>query len=307
MKLLAIIGPTATGKSELAVLAAQRLNGEIISCDSMQIYRGLDIGTGKLPRESRRHIPHHMLDIIEVGDEYSVAQYASDTKAIITAMNKQKRLPVLAGGSGLFYQAVVDDYFFFPMEKKARLRLKWSYIIKEKGLDHAYKKLVEIDPLYASIISHTDQKRIIRALEVFELTGEAFSKQQNKKDNVYDLVAVGLEMERSQLYEKIDRRIDQMFSSGLLEEATSFLKAGFDLGNNAMQALGYKQIWHYWKGLTTYDGMVKAIKKETRNYAKRQMTWFKKDRRIRWLKVLDSDNVEDVYEKFYYIWKDKNK
>ena len=146
MKLLAIVGPTATGKSELAVRAAQDLHGEIISCDSMQLYRGLDIGTGKLPKERRKQIHHHMLDIINVGEEYSVAQYAAEARRIIRDIHKQGKLPILVGGTGLYYQSLVDGYNFFPLEKKALIRNKWTALIKEKGLEHAYNKLAEIDP-----------------------------------------------------------------------------------------------------------------------------------------------------------------
>ncbi|MDR1616042.1 MAG: tRNA (adenosine(37)-N6)-dimethylallyltransferase MiaA [Syntrophomonadaceae bacterium] len=302
LKLLAVVGPTATGKSYLAVDIAEKLNGEIISCDSMQIYKGLDIGSGKLTPEERKNVLHHMLDIADIGENYSVAQFAEAARQLIEEINSRGKIPVLAGGTGLYYQAVVDNYEFFSLEKKKDVRHKWEKIISDKGLDDVYAELLKTDPDYASKISAKDKKRIVRALEVYELTGKPFSKQRKKTDMNYDLLAIGLNAERRELYERINRRVDRMLEQGLLDEVLALMERGYDLENNAMHALGYKQALYYCKGLAGYEETVAAVKKETRNYAKRQLTWFKKDKRIQWINVDNSDDRESIFRKFYRLW-----
>jgi tRNA dimethylallyltransferase len=302
LKLLAVVGPTAAGKSDLAIDIAEKLNGEIISCDSMQIYKGLDIGSGKLKLEDRKGILHHMLDIVDIGENYSVAQFAGTAKQLIEEINSRGKLPILAGGTGLYYQAVVDNYEFFSLEKRKDIRRKWEKIISDKGLNDVYAELLKIDPGYASKISANDKKRIVRALEVYELTGKPFSEQQKKTALNYDLRVIGLNVERQELYGRINRRVDRMLERGLLDEVLFLMEQGYGFENNAMHALGYKQMLYYYKGLSSYEETVAAIKKETRNYAKRQLTWFKKDKRIQWVNVDSEDDRGSVFRKFYWIW-----
>jgi len=282
-KLAAIVGPTASGKSAVAIEVARILNAEIISCDSMQVYRGMDIGTAKASRSDQNGVAHHLLDIAEPDEEYNVARYQAACQAVISEINQREKLPLLVGGTGLYYQAVVDNYCFTPMESRMVVRQKWNDLIEENGLAYAYARLVEIDQSYAERIKPQDQKRIVRALEVYELSGETFSSTQTRNKDYYELSAVGLYLPRLQLYAGIEARVDQMLEEGLVEEVAALRQKGCSLANNSMQALGYKQVIYYLDGLISREQMVNDIKKETRRYAKRQLTWFKKDERIVWI------------------------
>lgn len=282
-KLAAIVGPTASGKSAVAIKVAKILNAEIISCDSMQVYRGMDIGTAKAGLIDREGIPHHLIDVAEPKEDYNVARYQIACQAFISEINRRGKIPILVGGTGLYYQAVVDNYYFTPMESRMAVRQKWNDLIEHNGLSYAYARLVEIDPDYAGKIKPQDQKRIVRALEVYELSGESFSSTQTKSTDYYHLAAVGLYLPRPQLYAEIEARVDQMLDQGLVDEVAALKQKGCSLSNNSMQALGYKQAMYYLDGLISREQMVNDIKKETRRYAKRQLTWFKKDERITWI------------------------
>jgi len=282
-KLAAIVGPTASGKSSVAIEVAKILNAEIISCDSMQVYRGMDIGTAKASLADRDGIPHHLIDVAEPDEEYNVARYQIACQTIISEINRRGKLPILVGGTGLYYQAVVDNYCFTPMESRMIVRQRWNDLIQNNGLPYAYARLLEIDPDYAGKIQPQDQKRIIRALEVYELSGATFSSTQTKNTDYYHLAAVGLYLPRPQLYAGIEARVDEMMKQGLVDEVASLKQKGCSLANNSMQALGYKQVMYYLDGLISREQMVNDIKKETRRYAKRQLTWFKKDKRIVWI------------------------
>lgn len=281
-RLAAIVGPTAVGKTSVAIRVAQLLNGEIISCDSMQIYRGMDIGTAKASPSERQQVKHHLLDIVNPDEDYSVARYQAECKDIISRLNQEGKLPILVGGTGLYYQAVVDDYVFEPMESRFAVRDKWNHILDQRGLDYGYRYLQSVDPEYALKISPNDRKRIIRALEVCELTGQPFSRSQVRRQSTYNLVVAGLYLERSRLYTRIDRRVEEMIAQGFIAEVQGLLEKGYLPTLNAMQALGYRQVAAYLQGLITREEMIKDMQKETRRYAKRQFTWFNRDQRICW-------------------------
>ncbi len=302
-KLAAIVGPTAVGKTSIAIKVARELNGEIISCDSMQIYKGMDIGTAKASEEEQAKVGHHLIDIVEADGQFSVADYQKLAVKLIEKLNGENKLPILVGGTGLYYQSVVDSYVFFPMQSRDRVREKWNAIIKEKGLEAVYHYLQSIDPEYAEKISSNDQKRIVRALEVYELTGKTFSSHQMKKENAYDLAVVGLYLERQDLYSRIEQRVDKMLQDGLIEEVEYLREQGYDLSNNSMQALGYKQVYYYLQGFINKEEMIEEIKKETRRYAKRQYTWFKKDRRILWLNIKAFADDKLLAKKIVSYWK----
>jgi len=281
-RLAAIVGPTAAGKTSVAIRVAQLLNGEIISCDSMQIYRGMDIGTAKASLEEQQQVKHHMLDIVNPDEDYSVARYQEECKTIISRLNQEGKLPILVGGTGLYYQAVVDDYVFEPMESRYAVRDKWNQIIDQRGLDYGYRYLQSVDPEYAQKVSSNDRKRIVRALEVWEITGQPFSRSQVRRQSAYNLAAAGLYLQRSRLYARIDQRAEEMISRGFIEEVEGLLGRGYDPSLNSMQALGYRQAAAYLQGLITREEMIKDMQKETRRYAKRQFTWFNRDQRICW-------------------------
>ena len=286
-KLAAVVGPTAVGKTELSISLAQRLGGEIISCDSMQVYRGMDIGTAKANLAQRKQVPHQLIDIVDPDANFTVADYQKLAKAQITNITRRGRLPILTGGTGLYYQALVDNYDFFPMESRAAVRQKWENAHTEHGLTYLYEQLLAVDKVYASKIGSHDKKRIIRALEVYDLTGRPFSESQTQNRHTYRLAAVGLYLDRIQLYMRIEERVDNMIAEGLVQEVERLRARGYDLSCNSMQALGYKQIYCYLEGWLTWTETVQEIKRETRRYAKRQYTWFNKDKRIQWLNVAD--------------------
>lgn len=296
-KLAAVVGPTAVGKTELAIDLARKLNGEIISCDSMQIYKGMDIGTAKASESQRALIPHHLIDIVEPDINFTVADYQKLVKNTISSIAERGHIPVLVGGTGLYYQAVVDDYEFYPMESRLEVRQKWEEIYKLKGLEYLFAQLFKIDNEYALKIGENDKKRTIRALEVFDLTGRPFSSLQKHKNNVYQLSVAGLYLERAELYARIEKRVDSMLKEGLVEEVAALREKGYDLSMNSMQALGYKQVYYYLEGMLTYEKMTSEIKKETRNFAKRQYTWFNKDKRITWFNIKEYAKHELLLEK----------
>jgi len=297
LNLAAIVGPTAVGKSSIAIEVARILNGEIISCDSMQVYKGMDIGTAKVSKKEQSIVPHHLIDIIEADQPFSVAEYKGICKQLIGKLNDMGKLPILVGGTGLYYQAVVDDYDFFPMETMKKIREKWNKLIDERGLDYAYQYLKAVDGDYAAKISPNDQKRIVRSLEVYEITGKPFSAQQKKKPDAYNLAVVGLYLERQKLYARIDARVEEMLQKGLIEEVKNLRLKGYDLSLNSMQALGYKEVYLYLEGFITKEEMIDEIKRETRRYAKRQYTWFNKDKRIYWINIKDYPDKKSLAQK----------
>lgn len=299
LKLAAIVGPTAVGKTSLSLAAARHLKAEIISCDSMQVYRGMDIGTAKADSSERKGIPHHMIDIIDPWEDFSVARYQDMAREVIKGLNEAGKLPLLVGGTGLYYQAVVDEYQFYPMESRQRVREKWNNLITARGLNNVYQHLQSIDPDYAAKIDAHDKKRIIRALEVYELTGRPFSQQQEKNRNAYHLAVVGLEMERRDLYERINERVDNMMGKGLIDEVRTLQGRGCSRECNAMQALGYKQVLWYLDGMMSYNEMLAEIKRETRRYAKRQLTWFKRDPRIHWINIETGQSDQIIGENIF--------
>ncbi|MGI5921521.1 MAG: tRNA (adenosine(37)-N6)-dimethylallyltransferase MiaA [Syntrophomonadaceae bacterium] len=282
LNLAALVGPTAAGKTDISIALALRLNGEIISCDSMQVYKGMDIGTAKAGKYEMSVVPHHMIDIVDPDYNFTVADYQKMTKQLIKDINSRGRIPILVGGTGLYYQAVVDDYEFFPVEHQINTRNKWETICNQKGIDYLYKCLQEVDPKYAGLISSHDRKRIIRALEVFDLTGQPFSLLQVKNKDRYNLAVAGICLDRPILYSRIEERVDKMLDSGLIQEVELLRSKGYGLELKSMQSLGYKQVFCYLEGMVTYKEMIAEIKRETRRFAKRQFTWFNKDKRISW-------------------------
>lgn len=257
----------------------------------------MDIGTAKASIDEQNLVKHHLIDIVTPDVDYTVADYQTEAKNIIEELNNNKVLPILVGGTGLYYQAVVDNYTFYPMETKKEIRQKWTQIIDEKGLDFAYQYLQSVDKEYASIISQNDQKRIIRAIEVYEITGQPFSSFQKRDTNTYKLASVGLYMERHELYERINKRVHHMIDNGLIDEVLMLRKNGYDITLKSMQSLGYLQVCYYLDGFLTREEMIYEIQKETRRFAKRQFTWFNKDKRIAWFEVNEKTNRAKLAEK----------
>ena len=283
-----ILGPTASGKTALGVQVAKRLGAQILSADSIQIYRGLDIGSAKPPREEMEGVPHHMLDIAEVdGPTFSVAAYQQQARAIIHSLQQAHILPLVVGGTGLYISALTSPLDFTETAGDASLRQ--ALLEQERQRPGSlYASLQEEDPASAQRLHPNDIKRIVRALEVKRLTGKpigtAFA-QAASAPCPYELTMVGLTMPRPLLYARIEQRVDQMLEQGLVEEARSIWEKGLDPALPALQGLGYKQLFAYFAGNTSFAEAVAAIKQETRRFAKRQMTWFRRDARIHWLDI----------------------
>ncbi|HYP22301.1 MAG TPA: tRNA (adenosine(37)-N6)-dimethylallyltransferase MiaA [Actinomycetota bacterium] len=272
MKVAAIVGPTAVGKTEVSLRVAAELGAEIVSVDSMQVYRGMDVGTAKPSRDEMERVRHHLIDLRDADHELTVAEFQELGRAAIEDVTRRGNLPLLVGGSGLYFRALVDDLEFPPRSEEVRRNLETE--AEEVGAEALYARLRDADPLAASRIEPGNVRRIVRALEVIEITGARFSDNVTweRYESRYDLAVAGLERERDELHRRIERRVDAMLAGGLLAEAEAIRKSG--AGRTARQALGYRQILE--------GGGRDEIAQATRRFARRQLSWFKADPRVRW-------------------------
>lgn len=276
----AIVGPTAAGKSALAVEVAERTRAEIVSVDSMQIYRGLDAGTAKPSDDLRARVPHHLIDVVDPGDEISVAAFQELARAAVDDIHERGKLPLLVGGSGLYFRSVVDVMAFPPRSRAVRTRLEDA--VSNEGLQSLYERLERIDPAAARRIEPSNARRVVRALEAIELTGRRFSDNRSwdEFESIYDLKVVGLTRSRPELFARIEKRVDQMLDAGLAGEARSLAKRG--LSATARQAVGYKQILEASAEDTPAETRARIIR-ATKRLARRQESWFRSDPRIGWV------------------------
>jgi tRNA dimethylallyltransferase len=301
-RVLTIVGPTAVGKTALSLELARRFNGEIISGDSMQFYRGMDIGTAKATIAERAEVPHHMIDICDPDEDVTVADFQRVCKTLIAEINERGRLPMLVGGTGLYVQSVLYDYRFSQAGEDEVYRASLTIFAEEHGNEALHAKLREVDPVTAERLHPNDVKRVIRALEVHHMTGTPMSEYQARsEESPYDLLLIGLTMERSQLYDRINRRVDQMITEGLIEEVKGLLDQGYTASLRSMQALGYKEIIAYLEGAMTREDAIELLKKRTRNFAKRQLTWFRAMKDIVWFDVtpVEGGSLSSVYDAIY--------
>ncbi len=305
--LLALVGPTAVGKTALAVRVAQKLKTDIINADSAQVYRFLEIGTAKPSEEEKKAVCHHLIDLVKPHQKFSVADYQKKANKIIEELWINNKLPFLAGGTGLYVDAVIKGYAFGQKGGSSSLRRYYEQIAAAEGLEKLYIKLKRADPEAASNIHPNDQRRIIRALEVYDLEGKPISEQVKKtagQSSPYETMIFGLYMERDQLYERIERRVDQMLEAGWLEEIRQLHEQGYRDTDPGMQILGYRQLYAYLQGSAVWEETVEEIKKQTRNLAKRQLTWFRRNRAIKWKKITDQSSFEKLSENICFIVKD---
>jgi tRNA dimethylallyltransferase len=287
------------GKSVTSIKLAKRFKGAIINCDSRQVYRGFDIGTDKLPPEKRENIPHYLLDIIDPHFQFTAADFAKQALKAIESILKKKRLPIIVGGTGLYLKALLDGLFPGP-GREPSLRRKLEKKAKKKGLESLRKKLEEVDPVYAQKIGNKDKMRIIRALEVFTLTQKPFSEHfQNTKSMVKDfnILKIGLKLNRKELYKNIEERVDKMFKSGIINEVEDLLKDGVKEDSAPFRGLGYKYVLQYLKKEMTLEETLEFTKRDTRHYAKRQLTWFRKMEGIQWFSPYDFPSLAAYVEK----------
>lgn len=281
--LLVIAGPTASGKSYVAVELALKLDGEVISADSMQVYKYMDIGTAKVDEATRSRVPHHMLDIVEPHEDYSLAEYKEQATAVIHEVWQRGKVPIMAGGTGLYIRAITDNYPLEQLPHDPDCRAELSETWDQRGREYMQAWLQRVDPDTAAKVQ--DRRRIVRALEVFQLSGKAASQIQReaREANPFRTQQFALTLERSQLYEKIDARAEEMVIQGLVGEYTSLIERGYSPQANAMQGLGYRHSGMYVQGLWTLEEMKSQLKQDTRRYAKRQLSWFRGMEGMTWL------------------------
>lgn len=306
--LLALVGPTAVGKSDLALKIASRLQAEIICADSAQVYRCLDIGTAKPTLKEQAVVPHHLIDLVDPDQDFSAAAYQKAAFETLEDLHLRQSLPILVGGTGLYIRAVTDDYAFGAEGKDETIRESLNREAREKGLELLYSRLQEIDPDAAAKIHHNDQRRIIRALEYFALEGKPISgqvEQTARGDQKYNLLLFGLTMSREKLYRRIERRVEKMLAEGFLSEVEKIIKSGYAPDCPGLQILGYRQLIAYIEGHMQWEEAVAEIKTQTRRLAKRQFTWFKRDARIIWLEVEDEAGMQEQAEIIYRQVKEK--
>lgn len=298
-KVITVIGPTASGKTALSVEIAKRFGGEIISADSMQIYKYMDIATAKPTEDEKQGIPHHLMDFVEPSESFSVARFCELAVKAINDIADRGKLPVIAGGTGLYVDSLLNGMQFEDQQINQVLRASLSMELQEKGIDHMLDVIRAFDPESAERLSvERNPKRIIRCIEVYRLTGTTqteLNELQQSNDAPYDTLKIGLSaLDREYLYDRIDRRVDLMMENGLLEEARRFYDG--DFGSTASAAIGYKELLPYFKGEQELEICVGNLKRATRRYAKRQQTWFKRDPAVHWFNI-DELSFEDIKSK----------
>ncbi len=302
-KIIVICGPTASGKTALSIQLAKKINGEIVSADSMQIYKDMDIGTAKPSIEEMDGVKHYLIDNVSPTIRYSVANYKKDALNAIEEILKKGKTPIIVGGTGLYVDSLVNGIEYDDLEIDLEYRQQLEQEAKEKGLEELYNKAIQIDAEAMKKISPNDKKRIFRVLEIYHSTGKTKTEQEiesREKENPYEYVVFAINMDREKLYERINKRVDIMIENGLVDEVKSLINK-YDELPTAIQGLGYKEVVSYLNNEITYEEMIEKIKQETRRYAKRQLTWFRRNKQIIWL-----DGLENMQNNLQIILKGVN-
>lgn len=281
--LIIITGPTAVGKTALSVETALKLDGEIISADSMQVYRGMDIGTAKIKEEEKKGVPHHLIDIINPDEEFNVTVFKDMAKKCIDDIASRGKIPIIAGGTGFYIQSVLYDVDFtdYDEDKRSEVKMLLEDTFEEKGIDFMYERLKEVDPKYAEVIHKNNIRRVLHGLEYNIMTGNRLSEhneEQRERTSPYNFLYFVLNDDRAKVYGRINKRVDEMLRDGLADEVRGLLEAGYSRDLQSMQGLGYKEMADYLYGECPYDEAVEIIKRDTRHFAKKQLTWFKRER-----------------------------
>ena len=290
--LFIVAGATATGKSNLAIKIASEIGAEIVNADSMQLYRGMDIGTAKVPLNERAGITHHLLDVVDVNEDVNVSWYQSEARRIIDALLQDKSV-VVVGGTGLYIKAILDDLNFPETDESIRAAL--NEMAEKIGAEAMHQRLAKLDPAAALAIPKENVRRVVRALEVIEITGKPFTANlpRSGSEKYPDAIQIGLELDRTKLDERIEIRVEKMFEQGLVEEVKRLISMKLKEGKTAKQAIGYSQVINYLDGLSTIEDAKELTKVATRQYARRQETWFKRDERIKWF-ATDINREEEI-------------
>lgn len=290
-KLLIICGPTAVGKTKLGIECAKVFGGEIISADCMQVYKKLDIGTAKADKDEQSQAKHHLIDIVEPTKNYSVGDFKQDAIKIIDELYSQNKLPIVVGGTGFYIESLLFPYSFGSCEQNLVVREKYNKLAQEKGNEYVFNLLKQIDPKSCEKLHPNDIKRVIRALEIFETTGKPKSEQNTQKVSDYDYKIILLNCDRQVLYDRINKRVDIMFNQGLEQEVKNLISSGITKENQCMQGIGYREFFDYFENNITYEQLVEKIKQDSRNYAKRQLTWF---RHMDHIEEFNIENIEQI-------------
>ncbi|MGD6842117.1 tRNA (adenosine(37)-N6)-dimethylallyltransferase MiaA [Bacillus infantis] len=291
-KLIVLIGPTAVGKTRLSIELAKRFDAEIISGDSMQIYKGMDIGTAKITENEMEGIPHHLIDIKAPNEPFSAAEFQELVRKEIESIASRGKMPMIVGGTGLYIQSVIYDYQFSDAPSDDAFREELEQRLESEGAEALYKELLNIDPASAGKMHPNNTRRLIRALEVYHCTGKTMSQYQEHQaaELLYDTSIIGLSMDREKLYERINSRVDKMMDDGLLEEVEALHRQGLK-DCQSIQAIGYKEVYEYINGRNSLEGAVENLKQNSRRYAKRQLTWFRNKMNVEWF---DMTHVSDT-------------
>jgi tRNA dimethylallyltransferase len=301
IKLVVILGPTGVGKSDVALNLAQILNAEIVSADSMQVYKYMDIGTAKPSREKRKLIPHHIIDVVYPDQDFNAGIYIEMAREAIKNISKRGKNIIVVGGTGLYIKGLTEGLAYIP-PVDISIRKKLINDERKFGIDYLYKRLKNVDPVSALKIHPNDKYRIIRSLEVYDSINIPLSTihtNHNFKDRVYEILKIGLSIDRALLYRKIENRVDKMVKDGLVDEVKNLLKLGYDEKLKSMQSLGYKDIMEHLLGKSSLKESILALKKKTKRYAKRQFTWFRSDKEINWFYY--PFNIDYIYDKIKYF------
>ncbi len=294
-----IAGPTASGKTKISVELAKRLNGEIVNADSMQVYKELNIGTAKITEDEKENIPHHIFDVADKFEEFTVSNYRELALPLIKELISKNKTPIIVGGTGFYINSLLYDLEYGNSNKDEYLRKKYEDLAKEFGNEYVFNILKEMDVDSANKLHANDLKRVIRAIEIFETTGTKKSAMQNTMQNIttgLKPLILGLEFDRKKLYERINLRVDIMINNGLINEVKSLVNSGLNLKHQSMTGIGYKEVYSFLQNEITLDECIELIKKNTRNYAKRQVTWFKKVPNLKWVNMTNGLTEELLNE-----------
>lgn len=291
--LIVLTGPTAVGKTSLSIALAKAVDGEIISADSMQVYKYLNIGTAKITEEEKCGIPHFLIDELEPDEEFNVTIFKNKVMGYIEDIKSRGKVPIIVGGTGFYIQSVIYDINFNEYGDDSKVRKKYEAMAETLGKSELHKKLALVDREYADSVSYNNVKKVVRALTFFEMTGEKLSehnKRERERSSPFDFAYFVLTMDRKKLYERIDKRVDLMFDMGLVEEVKALMAKGYDKSLVSMQGIGYKEVIDYLGGKTSLEECIDIIKRDTRHFAKRQLTWFKREKVVTYI---DKDEFDE--------------
>lgn len=295
--LIILTGPTAVGKTELSIKLAKAVNGEIISADSMQVYKKMDIGTAKITQKEMEGVPHYLIDVLDPKEDFNVVLFQQLAKEAMERIYAKGKVPIITGGTGFYIQSILYDIDFTKNDGDTSYREQLEQLAKEKGVDYLHQMLLEVDEDSAKAIHANNVKRVIRALEFFKQTGKQISKhneEERQKTSPYTFVYFVLNHDRQVLYDRINKRVDIMFSNGLLQEVETLYKEGYDSSFVSMQGLGYKELLSYLKGECSLEDAIYILKRDTRHFAKRQITWFKREKDITWVNKNEFSSEEEI-------------